>query len=73
MDAKRYELARKICLEMGVEWDEDAEYATVDDLELKEYLLKKDIFSFSKRLLITYDENANLYEQDNLNGYMLAA
>lgn len=44
MDAKRYELARKICLEMGVEWDEDAECATVDDLELKEYLLKKDIF-----------------------------
>lgn len=74
MKLDQYALAKKICIEMGIEWNEDAEYATIGNVELKEFLLKEDIFDIEEKYsLIVYDENENIYEQDASNDYMIAA
>lgn len=40
MKMDNYALAKKICLEMGIKWDDNAQYATIGKVELREYLLE---------------------------------
>ncbi len=41
---KLYEVVRKICLETNIEWNDNAKYATINNIELKEYLSKNKLF-----------------------------
>lgn len=45
-DKDLFLLAKKICGEMGIRWDDDAEYATINGVEVREYMKTHDILDF---------------------------
>ena len=77
MEANDFALAKKICMDMGIEWDDGAEYAKIDGILLKDYLSQTSIFDdedkYSQITLKQYGDSVPIYEHIETNGYDFAA
>nr|DAF24367.1 MAG TPA: hypothetical protein [Caudoviricetes sp.] len=74
MKMDNYALAKKICLEMGIEWDDNAKYATIGKVELKEYLKENMIFiNVIEEKYHPVELSTSVYKRTKENEYVLAA
>ena len=74
MKMDNYALAKKICLEMGIEWDDNAQYATIGKVELKEYLKKNTIFiNVIEETYNQIEVSMPVYKQTKDDDYVISA
>ncbi len=74
MKMDNYALAKKICLEMGIEWDDNAQYATIGKVELREYLLENAVFiNLIEEKYHPVELSTSVYERTKEDEYVLAA
>ena len=77
MKRETYILAKQICQEMGIEWKSDAKYATIGDIELREYLTTHHIFDVEEEpyrsICVKNESNSPVCYSRNMDTYVLAA
>ena len=77
MKRETYILAKQICQEMGIEWESDEKYATIGDIELREYLKTHHIFDVEEEtyrfICVKNEINSPVCYSRNMDTYALAA
>lgn len=74
MKMDNYALAKKICLEMGIKWDDNAQFATIGKVELREYLLENAVFiNLIEEKYNQIEVSMPVYQHIKDNDYALAA